>query len=325
MTRNDKNSTDKHNTHKQKNAVDSDSVRSYLQDLQHHLCTTLATIDDGGKSFASDPWTREAGGGGVTRTLADGVVFEKAGVGFSEVSGTELPPSASAQRPELSGRAWHAMGVSLVIHPRNPHVPTSHANVRFFRADKPGEESVWWFGGGYDLTPCYGYEQDCQHWHQTAADACVAFGSDFYQKYKQWCDEYFYIKHRQETRGIGGLFFDDFTGNGFDHAFGFMKSVGSSFLPAYTPIVERRKDTEFTDAQKQFQLYRRGRYVEFNLVYDRGTLFGLQSGGRTESILMSMPPCANWVYNFQTQPGSPEAMLASQFLTPKDWLHASGD
>lgn len=304
---------------KSPNTINSDAVRNYLQNLQQHLCTTLADAD-GEKQFDSDPWTREAGGGGITRTLAGGAVFEKAGVGFSEVSGTELPPSASAQRPELAGRAWHAMGVSLVIHPRNPHVPTSHANVRFFRADKPGEESVWWFGGGYDLTPCYGYEQDCHHWHKTAASACASFGSDFYQKYKQGCDQYFYIKHRQETRGIGGLFFDDFTGEGFDHAFGFMKSVGDSFLPAYLPIVERRKDTEFTESQKQFQLYRRGRYVEFNLVYDRGTLFGLQSGGRTESILMSMPPSANWVYNFEAQPGSPEAEFATKFLQPKDWL-----
>lgn len=309
---------------KQQNAVDSDSVRSYLQLLQENLCTTLSQIDDV-KSFASDPWTRAAGGGGITRTLADGAVFEKAGVGFSEVSGTQLPPSASVQRPELAGRAWHAMGVSLVLHPRNPHVPTSHANVRFFRADKPGEDSVWWFGGGYDLTPCYGYATDCHHWHQTAADACAPFGEHLHAEYKKWCDEYFFIKHRNETRGIGGLFFDDFTGNGFDHAFGFMQSVGDSFLPAYTPIVERRKNTPYTAEQKNFQLYRRGRYVEFNLVYDRGTLFGLQSGGRTESILMSMPPCANWIYNFEATPGSPEAELASQFLTPKDWLNSTAD
>jgi len=304
-------------------SIDSDAVRAYLAGLQQTLCTELAAID-GNAEFDSDPWKRAEGGGGVTRTLTDGAVFEKAGVGFSEVSGTKLPPSASSQRPELAGRSWHAMGVSLVMHPNNPHVPTSHANVRFFRADKPGEASVWWFGGGFDLTPYYGYEDDCRHWHQTAKAACDAFGPDLYHEYKQWCDRYFFIKHRNETRGIGGLFFDDFTGKSFDHAFGFMQSVGNSFLPAYLPIVDKRKKTAFTDAQKQFQLYRRGRYVEFNLVYDRGTLFGLQSGGRTESILMSMPPQANWAYQYTPNANSPEAALTEQFLKPRDWLAIEG-
>jgi len=314
------NSTDTHNKGNTKpETIDSDAVRTYLQGLQNTLCDTLSSID-GDQDFASDPWKREAGGGGVTRTLANGRVFEKAGVGFSEVSGTELPPSASAQRPELAGRAWHAMGVSLVIHAQNPHVPTSHLNVRFFRADKPGEESVWWFGGGYDLTPVYGYEEDCKHWHQTAADACAPHGEKLYTEFKAWCDRYFFLKHRDETRGVGGLFFDDFTGNNFEHAFGLMQSVGNSFLPAYTPIVERRKDTAFTDAMKQFQRYRRGRYVEFNLVYDRGTLFGLQSGGRTESILMSMPPQANWEYNYVASQSSAEAKLTDYYLKPRDWL-----
>lgn len=303
----------------QNSQVNSDAVRAYLSGLQATLCDTLAGID-GKATFAADKWKREEGGGGTTRTLANGAVFEKAGVGFSEVSGTQLPPSASAQRPELAGRSWHAMGVSLVLHPHNPHIPTSHANVRFFRADKAGEESVWWFGGGFDLTPYYGYEEDCRHWHQTARAACQDFGDDLYQEYKAWCDRYFFIKHRNETRGIGGLFFDDFTGKDFDHAFRFMQSVGNSFLPAYVPIVEKRKDMTFTEDQRQFQLYRRGRYVEFNLVYDRGTLFGLQSGGRAESILMSMPPQANWAYRYEPTTGSPEALLSTHFLQPRDWL-----
>ncbi len=302
------------------NNIDSTAVREYLVALQESVCSTLSALD-GKATFDTDPWTRAEGGGGVTRTLADGVVFEKAGVGFSEVSGTQLPPSASAARPELAGRAWNAMGVSLVIHPNNPHVPTTHANVRFFRADKPDEESVWWFGGGIDLTPYYGYSEDCRHWHQTAASACKPFGDSLYAEYKAWCDKYFFIKHRNETRGIGGIFFDDVTNGGFQNAFAFMQSVGNCFLPAYVPIVEKRKDSPFTDAQKQFQQYRRGRYVEFNLVYDRGTLFGLQSGGRAESILMSMPPQANWAYQYETEPGSPEAQLAEKYLTPRDWLN----
>ncbi len=298
--------------------IDSAAVRHYLTGLQEKLCTTFASID-GKREFEKDAWKRPEGGGGLTRTLADGAVFEKAGVGFSEVSGDKLPPSASAQRPELAGRSWQAMGVSIVLHPHNPHVPTSHANVRFFKADKEGEESVWWFGGGYDLTPYYGYVEDCQHWHQTAEAACSPFGESLYEEYKAWCDRYFFIKHRNETRGIGGLFFDDFTGNNFEHAFGFMQSVGNSFLPAYVPIVEKRRHTEYSEQQKQFQLYRRGRYVEFNLVYDRGTLFGLQSGGRTESILMSMPPQANWAYQHETAEGSAEAELTEHYLKPRDW------
>jgi len=300
--------------------IDSQAVRIYLHGLQELVCSTLSALD-GKADFDTDPWTREEGGGGITRTLANGEVFEKAGVGFSEVSGTKLPASASAARPELAGRAWNAMGVSLVIHPNNPHVPTTHANVRFFCADKPGEETVWWFGGGIDLTPYYGYNEDCRHWHQTAADACKPFGDSLYSEYKAWCDKYFFIKHRNETRGIGGIFFDDITTGGFQNAFAFLQSVGNCFLPAYVPIVEKRKDTPFTEAQKQFQLYRRGRYVEFNLVYDRGTLFGLQSGGRTESILMSMPPQAKWEYRFEAEQGTPEAQLAEIFLTPRDWLN----
>jgi len=299
--------------------IDSEAVRDYLRSLQESVCSSLSKID-GKASFNSDPWTRDEGGGGITRTLANGAVFEKAGVGFSEVSGTKLPPSASAARPELAGRAWRAMGVSLVIHPNNPHVPTTHANVRFFRADKPAEQSIWWFGGGIDLTPCYGYDDDCQHWHQTAASACEPFGDSVYPEYKAWCDEYFFIKHRNEMRGIGGIFFDDVSTGGFQSAFAFMQSIGNCFLPAYVPIVEKRKDTPFTEEQKDFQRYRRGRYVEFNLVYDRGTLFGLQSGGRTESILMSMPPQANWVYRFESKAGTPEAQLATKYLTPRDWL-----
>lgn len=275
---------------------------------------------DGEASFGSDLWTRDAGGGGNTRTLAEGAVFEKGGIGFSEVSGNKLPPSASAQRPELAGREWRAMGVSLVMHPRNPHVPTSHMNVRFFRADKADKSSVWWFGGGFDLTPYYAYREDCQHWHQCAYDACAPFGDEHYSKYKAWCDKYFFLKHRNETRGVGGLFFDDYSEGGFEQSFAFMQSVGDHFLKAYLPIVKRRKEISYTDAQRDFQLYRRGRYVEFNLVHDRGTLFGLQSGGRTESILMSMPPQANWSYNYQAEPGSREEALTSEYLIPQDWL-----
>jgi len=302
------------------NSINSERVREYLQGLQHTLCDSLSALD-GKATFEYDPWTRDAGGGGITRTLAGGAVFEKAGVGFSEVSGDELPPSASHARPELAGRSWHAMGVSLVLHPVNPHVPISHANVRFFRADKPGEESVWWFGGGYDLTPCYGYVDDCIHWHTTAANACAPFGEALYSELKAWCDRYFFIKHRDETRGVGGLFFDDYSRGGFASSFAFLQSIGNSFLPAYTPIVRRRADTPYSNWQKQFQRYRRGRYVEFNLVYDRGTLFGLQSGGRTESILMSMPPEAHWIYNIELEPDSVESQLKERFLKPHDWLN----
>lgn len=312
------------NTNNSAHAVDSDAVRRFLTEFHDTLCGQLEALD-GGQQFVSDAWQREAGGGGVTRILTDGKLFEKAGVAFSEVSGNTLPPSASAQRPELAGRSWQAMGVSLVLHPQNPHVPTTHANVRFFRADKPGEDSVWWFGGGFDLTPYYGYAEDCRHWHQSARAACQPYGEELHAELKAWCDRYFHLKHRDEARGIGGLFFDDFNRLGFSRSFSFMQSVANHFLPAYQPIVERRRQTPFTDAQKAFQLYRRGRYVEFNLVYDRGTLFGLQSGGRTESILMSLPPQVAWQYNYQPQPGTREAALYEDFLPAQDWLSESPD
>jgi coproporphyrinogen III oxidase len=253
--------------------------------------------------------------------LSDGAVIEKGGVNFSHVHGNELPPSASASRPELAGRGFQALGVSLVIHPRNPYAPTSHANVRFFLAEKEGEAPVWWFGGGFDLTPFYGFEDDCRDWHRAAHDAVAPFGEDLYPRFKQWCDDYFYLPHRNETRGIGGLFFDDFNEQDFEHSFGLMRSVGDAFLPAYRPILARRKDAPYGERERDFQLYRRGRYVEFNLVYDRGTLFGLQSGGRTESILMSLPPLARWDYNRHFETGSAEAALTEQFLHPRDWLN----
>jgi len=296
-----------------------DQVRSYLQNLQIKISESLQAADGTGE-FISDQWSRESGGGGHTMVLGGGQVFEQAGVNFSEVSGDNLPASATAHRPELAGRTFQAMGVSLVLHPFNPHVPTSHANVRFFIAEKPGEESIWWFGGGFDLTPYYAYQEDCEHWHRTARKACENFGADVYHKYKKWCDDYFYIKHRQEARGIGGLFFDDLNQPDFDTAFAFMRSVGDHYLPAYLPIVEKRKHIKYGERERKFQLYRRGRYVEFNLVYDRGTLFGLQSGGRTESILMSLPPVVNWQYNFQPEAGSAEAELTDYYLKPKDWI-----
>ena len=298
----------------------TDQVRQYLKALQASITGALEAAD-GGARFLTDDWTREAGeGGGKTMVLSAGKVFEQAGVNFSEVSGGSLPASATAHRPELAGRHFRAMGVSLVIHPSNPHIPTSHANLRFFIAEKPDEETIWWFGGGFDLTPYYAYAEDCVHWHQIAKQACADFGADSYNKYKKWCDDYFYIQHRKEARGIGGLFFDDLNEPGFEQTFGFMRSVGNHYLDAYLPIVEKRKNTAYSDQQKQFQLYRRGRYVEFNLVYDRGTLFGLQSGGRTESILMSLPPVVNWRYNYQPQPGSDEALLTEYYLKPRDWL-----
>ena len=252
--------------------------------------------------------------------LAEGAVFEQAGVNFSHVFGTDLPASATAHRPELAGRSFQALGVSLVIHPRNPYAPTSHANVRFFMAEKPGAEPVWWFGGGFDLTPYYGFEEDCVHWHKTAKAACDPFGADYYPRFKKWCDEYFLLKHRNEPRGIGGLFFDDLNEKSFNHCFGFLKSVGDHYVPAYLPIVQKRKATPFGERERDFQLYRRGRYVEFNLVYDRGTLFGLQSGGRTESILMSLPPLVKWRYDWKPAPGTPEAKLYEIFLKPRDWV-----
>ncbi len=301
-------------------SIDIEAVRNYLITLQDQICQQVELCDQKQK-FLIDDWQRDSGGGGRTRVLTDGAVFEQAGVNFSEVFGDNLPGSATAHRPELAGRNFRAMGVSLVLHPHNPYVPTSHANVRFFIAEKPGAEPVWWFGGGFDLTPFYGNREDCKHWHQTAQQACQPFGDDLYAKYKAWCDDYFFLKHRNEPRGIGGLFFDDLNSPDFEHAFEFMQSVGDHYLPAYLPIVERRKDTEYGQRERDFQLYRRGRYVEFNLVYDRGTLFGLQSGGRTESILMSLPPVVNWKYNYQPEAGTAEAELYEVFLKPKDWIN----
>ncbi len=294
-------------------------VKNYLIGLQDRICEGLSAID--GKAFTEEPWNRKEGGGGRTRVLAGGAVIEKGGVNFSHVHGDALPPSASANRPELAGRSFEALGVSLVIHPNNPYAPTSHANVRFFIAEKPGEAPVWWFGGGYDLTPYYGFDEDCIHWHQTARNACDGFGENKYSDYKRWCDEYFYLKHRDEPRGIGGLFFDDLNEGGFEQAFAFWQSVGDSYLPAYAPILERRKDISYSERERQFQLYRRGRYVEFNLVFDRGTLFGLQSGGRTESILMSLPPLVRWEYDWSPEAGSAEAKLYERYLHPRDWAN----
>ena len=299
---------------------DIKAVRAYFMALQDHICKELETAD-GQAKFIEDNWQREGtGGGGRTRVLTDGGVFEQGGVNFSEVTGDSLPASATASRPELAGRRFVALGVSLVIHPHNPYIPTSHANVRFFLAEKEGEAPIWWFGGGYDLTPYYGFEQDVISWHQTAKAACDPFGDDVYPRYKKWCDEYFLLKHRNEPRGVGGLFFDDLNEGGFEDCFNFMKSVGDSYTQAYLPIVKRRKEMVFGQRERDFQLYRRGRYVEFNLVYDRGTLFGLQSGGRTESILMSLPPLVKWRYNWQPETGSAEAELYDVFLKPRDWL-----
>lgn len=295
-------------------------VKKYLLGLQDVICKDLEAAD-GVAKFVEDAWTREGrlGGGGRTRVMTDGAVFEKGGVNFSHVQGDQLPPAATASRPELTGCSYHAMGVSLVMHPRNPYVPTSHANVRFFIAEKPGAEPIWWFGGGYDLTPYYPFDDDCVHWHQTAKQAVDSFGEDVYQKHKNWCDDYFYLKHRDETRGVGGLFFDDLNEWGFEQSFAYMQAVGDSYTKAYTPIVHKRKTLEYGDRQRDFQLYRRGRYVEFNLVFDRGTLFGLQSGGRTESILMSLPPLVRWEYDWSPEEGSEEARL-SDYLVPRNWI-----
>ncbi|MCW8922257.1 MAG: oxygen-dependent coproporphyrinogen oxidase [Gammaproteobacteria bacterium] len=300
---------------------DTNDVKEFLLNLQKNICQALAD-EDGKADFIIDKWQRENdSGGGITRVLTDGAVFEQAGVNFSHVTGGKLPGSATAHRPELAGREFEAMGVSLVIHPRNPHVPSSHANVRFFIAHKDGADPVWWFGGGFDLTPYYANKEDCIHWHKTTQDACLPFGDDIYPKYKKWCDDYFYLKHRDEQRGIGGLFFDDLNEGGFKNCFDFTRSIGEHYLQAYLPIVQRRKNTEYSEAQREFQLYRRGRYVEFNLVYDRGTLFGLQTGGRTESILMSLPPVVHFKYNWQPEAGSPEAELYDYYLKPRDWLN----
>lgn len=296
-----------------------EQIKTYLLNLQTQICESLSQCDNQ-KSFLTDQWSRELGGGGISRVLEQGNVFEKAGVNFSHVYGNALPPTASASRPQLSGRSFQAMGVSLVIHPTNPYVPTSHANVRFFVATKKYEPPIWWFGGGFDLTPYYGFIEDCVHWHQVAKSACDPYGKDIYPHFKQWCDEYFYLKHRQEARGIGGLFFDDYCKHSFEHSFALFQSIGNAFLEAYVPIVEKRKNHSFGKRERDFQLYRRGRYVEFNLVYDRGTLFGLQSGGRTESILMSLPPEVRWLYDWHPEPGTREYKLYEDFLPPRDWL-----
>lgn len=298
---------------------DKHAVKAYLLELQDRICKTLQQ-EDGGASFVEESWERPEGGGGRSRVLSGGAVIEKGGVNFSHVSGTAMPVSATVHRPELAGRSFEAMGVSLVIHPHNPYVPTSHANVRFFIAEKDGAEPVWWFGGGYDLTPYYGNEADCVHWHQTAKTACAPFGAGIYPRFKQWCDEYFYLKHRSEPRGIGGLFFDDFNELGFDQSFAFMRAIGDSYSAAYQPIVARRKHQPFGERERDFQLHRRGRYVEFNLVWDRGTLFGLQTNGRTESILMSLPPLVRWDYNWAPEPGTAEAALTDYYLQPRAWV-----
>lgn len=298
---------------------DIEKVKQYLLKLQDSICQTLELVDGKGH-FIEDNWQRELGGGGRTRVLTGGNVIEQGGVNFSHVFGGELPASATAARPELAGRSFQAVGVSLVIHPHNPYIPTTHANVRFFIAEKPGEDPVWWFGGGFDLTPFYPFHEDVVHWHSVANKLCQPFGDNVYADYKKWCDEYFYLKHRDETRGVGGLFFDDLNQQGFDKSFKFMQAVGNGFLDAYVPIVEKRKDTPYDQHERDFQLYRRGRYVEFNLVYDRGTLFGLQTGGRTESILMSMPPLARWEYSFEPEPDSKEADLYTNYLHPREWL-----
>ncbi|KGD60108.1 coproporphyrinogen III oxidase [Alcanivorax jadensis T9] len=299
--------------------VSLQAVKDYLLELQDRICEELAE-EDGSATFREDSWDREQGGGGRSRVLENGAVIEKGGVNFSHVFGNQLPPSATAARPELAGRSFQAMGVSLVIHPKNPYVPTSHANVRFFVAEKEGEDPVWWFGGGFDLTPFYGFEEDVVHWHQTARDACNPFGEDIYPEFKSWCDDYFYIKHRDEPRGVGGLFFDDLNRFDFETCFALMRSVGDAYIQAYRPIVASRKGHDYGDRERQFQLYRRGRYVEFNLVYDRGTIFGLQSGGRTESILMSLPPLVRWDYDWHPQPDSAEIELYQKFLIHREWL-----
>ena len=299
--------------------MDLPAVEQYLKGLQRSICDELSAID-GAASFEMEIWDRPEGGGGISRVLAEGDVFEKGGVNFSYVEGGKMPGSATQHRPELAGRSFKAMGVSLVMHPKNPYAPTSHANVRCFVAEKEGEAPVWWMGGGFDLTPYYGREEDVIHWHQTAKNACDPFGDDVHAKYKKWCDDYFYLPHRAEPRGVGGLFYDDLNEWGFEKSFDFMQSVGDSFLKAYVPIVLNNKDRDYGERERQWQLYRRGRYVEFNLVFDRGTLFGLQSNGRTEAILMSLPPLVRWDYGVTPEPGTPEAELLDYYLTPKDWV-----
>ena len=288
-------------------------VYAYLAALQDRIVSALEAID--GASFKHDPWQRPEGGGGITRVIEEGNVFERGGVNLSRVSGAQLPPAASAARPQLAGQPWEAMGVSVVLHPRNPYCPTVHLNVRFFSAAE-----TWWFGGGMDLTPCYGFEEDARHFHGRCRQALEPFSGEYYPRFKIWCDEYFRLRHRNEPRGIGGIFFDDFAERDFEFSFGLARAVGDAFLPAYVPIVERRKDMPFGERERNFQLYRRGRYVEFNLVYDRGTLFGLQSAGRSESILMSLPPLAAWRYDWKPEAGSAEEKLYTDFLRPRDWV-----
>ena len=294
------------------------AVREYLTGLQDRICAALEAEDGAGR-FAEDAWSRAEGGGGRSRVMKEGAVFEQAGVGFSDVSGTTLPASATAHRPELAGAPWRAVGVSLVIHPRHPFVPTSHANVRYFEARPEGREPIWWFGGGFDLTPFYPFDEDVRHWHRVARELCAPFGASRYAEHKAWCDRYFFLKHRDECRGVGGLFFDDLHADGFERGFDYLRAVGDGYLAAYRPIVEKRKATPYGEHEREFQLYRRGRYVEFNLVWDRGTLFGLQSGGRTESILMSLPPRVRFEYGYLPEPGSAEARLA-EYLVPREWL-----
>ena len=299
--------------------LDIEAVKNYLLQLQDTICNGLESAD-GSARFEEDYWERETGGSGRTRVIA-GDVLQKGGVAFSHVFGDSMPASATAERPELAGSPFQAMGVSLVMHPHNPYVPTVHANMRFFIAGEEGQKNIWWFGGGFDMTPYYGFEEDCIHWHQVAKNACDDFGEDVYSRYKKWCDDYFFLPHRKEPRGIGGLFFDDLNEWEFEKSFAFMQAVGNSFLEAYLPLIEKRKDTPYGDREKWFQEYRRGRYAEFNLVYDRGTVFGLRSGiGRTESILMSLPPQVRWEYDWAPEEGTEEAKLYSDFLTPKDWL-----
>ncbi len=302
------------------NTPDPNAVRTWLLSLQERIVSAAEAVDGG--QFIRDSWERPEGGGGISRLIEEGNVLERGGVGFSHVKGMSLPPSAAANRPEVAGHPWEAMGVSLVFHPRNPYAPTVHMNVRFFTTTGEGDQRVWWFGGGMDLTPYYGFEEDAQHFHQTCRNALDPFGAELHPRFKQWCDEYFYLKHRKEARGVGGVFFDDFNAAGFEQSFAMTQSVGDHFIDAYLPILKRRKDIAYGERERDFQAYRRGRYVEFNLVFDRGTLFGLQSGGRTESILMSMPPIVKWRYDWQPQAGTPEAKLYTDFLPHRDWLTA---
>ena len=301
-------------------SINSQAVYDYLQGLQARIIESVELVD--GKTFLHDGWQRPEGGGGNSCMLEEGNVFERAGIGFSHVLGNKLPPAASVAHPEAAGRTWEAMGVSLVFHPRNPMLPTVHMNVRFFvaKASNETEQDIWWFGGGMDLTPYYGFEEDCAHFHRTNKEALASFGEDLYPRFKKDCDEYFYLKHRQEPRGIGGVFFDDFNELGFEQSFAMLRAVGDAFTQAYLPIVQRRKDTPYGEHERDFQAYRRGRYVEFNLVFDRGTLFGLQSNGRTESILLSMPPIVKWRYDWKPKTGSPEAKLYTDFLIDKNWI-----